>query len=338
MQNDVAGGQRPTLLLKTFVRGYVTKDGKAVAPHADLRPERPKTEPGAGGMPRQAAEPKPKPETRNPKAKHYAQPRTGGRKYEVGQAVKLRGRDGVFKVVKIAENAVELRDEAGKPVVVRTGGTPMAKAQAPILLVKATGADPKRQGDKGAAPGGAAAKAKAGKPAAGKPAAGKPAAPGDASSKSTPIRERPEVPSRGAPDGEAEMAHGDRVKFQHGKVEGEGEIVASGADGVMVLDDAGREHPIRHDNLLGPADGAETPPAADAAAADAEMGGEVDADMGTDQDAAGEVSAMLQDADPSKLRKMLQALKVLAPFFGGKPAGKADAKPKPEAKPKAPVK
>lgn len=46
--------------------------------------------------------------------------------------------------------------------------------------------------------------------------------------------------------------HGDAVRFRHGDVEGKGEIVGSGQDGVTVRDHTGREHMVRHDALLEP--------------------------------------------------------------------------------------
>lgn len=46
--------------------------------------------------------------------------------------------------------------------------------------------------------------------------------------------------------------HGDKVRFRHGDVEGSGEIVASGQDGVTVKTEDGREHQVRHDALLPP--------------------------------------------------------------------------------------
>jgi hypothetical protein len=48
--------------------------------------------------------------------------------------------------------------------------------------------------------------------------------------------------------------HGDRVRFRHGTIEGEGELIGSGQDGVTVRDDQGREHLVRHDALLPPTD------------------------------------------------------------------------------------
>lgn len=59
----------------------------------------------------------------------------------------------------------------------------------------------------------------------------------------------------GESDGEAKLKHGDRVRFRHGDVEGEGEIVASGPDGVIVRDDEGREHKVRHEYLILDEDG-----------------------------------------------------------------------------------
>lgn len=48
------------------------------------------------------------------------------------------------------------------------------------------------------------------------------------------------------------MKHGDTVTFRHGDVEGTGKIVASGADGVTVQSEDGREHHVRHEHLTGP--------------------------------------------------------------------------------------
>jgi predicted kinase len=44
--------------------------------------------------------------------------------------------------------------------------------------------------------------------------------------------------------------HGDTVAFRHGNVEGQGKIVGSGADGVTVATEDGREHMVRHEHLL----------------------------------------------------------------------------------------
>jgi hypothetical protein len=49
----------------------------------------------------------------------------------------------------------------------------------------------------------------------------------------------------------AKHEHGDWVDFQHEGVKGHGKIVASGADGVTVEDEHGREHQVRHKALLG---------------------------------------------------------------------------------------
>lgn len=46
--------------------------------------------------------------------------------------------------------------------------------------------------------------------------------------------------------------HGDTVTFRHGDVEGHGKIVGSGADGVTVQTEDGREHQVRHDALEPP--------------------------------------------------------------------------------------
>jgi len=58
-----------------------------------------------------------------------------------------------------------------------------------------------------------------------------------------------------APRKPATMKHGQSVRFQHGQVEGEGKIVASGADGVTVEDAQGELHQVRHEALLGPGRG-----------------------------------------------------------------------------------
>lgn len=54
----------------------------------------------------------------------------------------------------------------------------------------------------------------------------------------------------GAPE---PMRHGDHVAFRHGGVEGSGRIVGSGRDGVTVRAADGRQHIVRHDDLVGPA-------------------------------------------------------------------------------------
>lgn len=53
----------------------------------------------------------------------------------------------------------------------------------------------------------------------------------------------------------APMQHGDTVGFRHGDVAGKGKIVASGADGVTVATEDGREHQVRHEHLTGKHDG-----------------------------------------------------------------------------------
>lgn len=53
----------------------------------------------------------------------------------------------------------------------------------------------------------------------------------------------------------APMKHGDVVPFRHGDVQGEGKIVASGADGVTLQDHTGREHQVRHEHLVHPTAG-----------------------------------------------------------------------------------
>jgi hypothetical protein len=261
-------------LLKTFVQGHTNKDGTFVEGHYDSRPVARKRPAEAGASPiagggdggaRKAAPP-----AAMPKAKHYAAP-----SYRVGSEVRVKGRAGVYEVVATKGRAVTLQGADGARFTIRVQGTPMAKAEpataAPRLLLKAQGA-PHRQGDKGqkgAAQGAQEAGKQKGKgreegdgkgpqaAAAKKPGAGaKPGASKDspaARPTSGAITQHPPAPMRGAPEGEGRMKHHERVRFQHGEVIGEGEIVASGADGVMVKDDAGREHPVRHTNLLGPA-------------------------------------------------------------------------------------
>lgn len=58
----------------------------------------------------------------------------------------------------------------------------------------------------------------------------------------------------------APMQHGDVVQFRHGDVQGQGKIVASGADGVTVQDHAGREHQVRHEHLVHPSNDDGAPP------------------------------------------------------------------------------
>lgn len=48
------------------------------------------------------------------------------------------------------------------------------------------------------------------------------------------------------------MKMGEVVSFRQGNVEGQGRIVAAGADGVTLEDDEGREHRVLHENLVGP--------------------------------------------------------------------------------------
>jgi hypothetical protein len=271
-------------------------------------------------------------------AKHYASTPGHPGPYKVGQEVRLKGRgEELFTVTAVGEGSITVRGQDGESVTVRLGA-PMAKAagSGPRLLLKAA---PRRQGEKGqkgAEAGKAEAKRQEGEPKGDGAQPGKP---------SMPKAQRPQpAPMRGTPEGEPEMQHHDRVRFQHGKVAGEGEIVASGPDGVRVVDDAGREHTVRHENLIGSAD--------DAGKSDAPS------DPGTEtpeQEAAEDAQTIdeavdavdvLKDMEPSKLKKMLAALKFLAPLFGDSPAKKAqDAKkaappaqpakpaPKPAAKP-----
>lgn len=343
----------PLLMNKALVRGYVTADGKAVAPHEDARrpaPRRREDEAGGaasamgGGGGGEAAAPKPAP---MPGAKKYAKAPAGGG-YSVGQAVRVRGHAGTYKVTKVQGDVAWAEGPDGT-IEVKQPGAAMAKAAGPSaaipLLLKA--APPGKAPAKGPAKGPAGKKPAA--PGAKAPARGgeedkKPGQGGAAAPQGN-----PSVPPRGAPDGEHEMEHGDRVAFQHGKVRGEGTIVASGADGAMVLDDAGREHPVRHDNLLGPADSAEAPaelpkdengrPAApDRAVAGAGAAAEGDGkdgdkgDMGGG-DETGADAAALASMDPKALGKIMQAIKLLAPLFGGSASKDAAA-----AKKKAPAK
>lgn len=60
---------------------------------------------------------------------------------------------------------------------------------------------------------------------------------------------KPEEKQAAAPPA---MQHGDTVGFRHGEVQGQGKIVASGADGVTVATPDGREHQVRHEHLTGP--------------------------------------------------------------------------------------
>ena len=333
----VAPRPRPMLLLKTMVRGYVNAKGDFVQPHEDGRPmgqrRREGGEPGHQGLQHKQGEAKPASESMPSKAKHYAAP-----SYKVGQEVRVKGRDGLWQVTAVSGGVVSLRGPGGETATVKTGAAPMAKALLPgggLVLLKANTSAPSRQGPQGAK----------GKPAGAKDK--KPEADGKPSSSGV-AQGKPEVPARGAPDGEHEMEHGDRVAFQHGKVKGEGEVVASGADGVMVKDDAGREHPVRHDNLLGVA-GSETtpapagdgkpgevdpagkPPAGPAAGKPAKGGAAEDGeDMG-----AGDGDAGLEGMTPDGIKRALAILKVLAPFFGGKAESKTE---KPAAKPPAKAK
>lgn len=58
----------------------------------------------------------------------------------------------------------------------------------------------------------------------------------------------------GKPKGRAPIKHGDAVRFRHGDVEGQGKVVGSGADGVTVRSEDGREHQVRHEHLVGPSE------------------------------------------------------------------------------------
>ena len=61
------------------------------------------------------------------------------------------------------------------------------------------------------------------------------------------------------------MKHGDVVNFRHENVQGTGKIVGSGADGVTVSTEDGREHQVRHEHLEGPAPAAPADGAGEAA-------------------------------------------------------------------------
>jgi predicted kinase len=86
-------------------------------------------------------------------------------------------------------------------------------------------------------------------------------------------KDQPKGDEPGAAD-KPTMHHGQTVAFRHGDVQGTGKVVASGADGVTVQDETGREHQVRHQHLIGPHDPAApggegqpaTPAAPDAAA------------------------------------------------------------------------
>lgn len=109
------------------------------------------------------------------------------------------------------------------------------------LLLKAEPPDPKKK------PMPKDGKKPAGKPGAKKPASGKGG--GDFGSGGA-------GGAGGQPQGgAAPMQHGQRVRWQHGDVQGAGKIVSSGADGVTAASDDGREHQVRHEHLLGPDDG-----------------------------------------------------------------------------------
>lgn len=77
---------------------------------------------------------------------------------------------------------------------------------------------------------------------------------GKAKPKEKPSNAPPGGPMKAGPSakGKPLHCHGDLVRFRHGDVEGCGEIVGSGIDGVTVKDEAGREHLVRHDALLPP--------------------------------------------------------------------------------------
>lgn len=60
----------------------------------------------------------------------------------------------------------------------------------------------------------------------------------------------PDQPANDSGKGPAPMRHGDVIAFRHKNVEGRGKIVASGADGVTVQSEDGREHQVRHEHLV----------------------------------------------------------------------------------------
>jgi predicted kinase len=68
----------------------------------------------------------------------------------------------------------------------------------------------------------------------------------------------PENPTTGGPG--SPMKHGDKVGYQHGLVQGEGHIVASGLHGVTLRKPDGTEQAVRHEHLTGPVPGAEGEP------------------------------------------------------------------------------
>lgn len=72
-------------------------------------------------------------------------------------------------------------------------------------------------------------------------------------------KDQPKDRKPGKDDDKPSMQHGDVVNFQHGEVQGSGKIVGSGADGVTVRDDAGREHQVKHEHLTGRAPEAQQP-------------------------------------------------------------------------------
>lgn len=72
-------------------------------------------------------------------------------------------------------------------------------------------------------------------------------------------KDQPKAKPGKSDDDKPAMKHGDVVNFQHGDVQGSGKVVGSGADGVTVRDDAGREHQVKHEHLTGRAPDAEQP-------------------------------------------------------------------------------
>ena len=85
------------------------------------------------------------------------------------------------------------------------------------------------------------------------------------------VRMDKDAPAAEKPPVDKPLNHGDRIRFRHGEVEGEGHIVASGKDGVMVRNKAGVEQPVRHEHIIKPGQDAG---AASAGGAGGEGGGE----------------------------------------------------------------
>jgi hypothetical protein len=70
------------------------------------------------------------------------------------------------------------------------------------------------------------------------------------------MQDQPSEKHAAAPDPDAPVSqphrHGDDVKFRAPGGEGAGKIIASGADGVTVKDAAGKEHQVRHEDVVNP--------------------------------------------------------------------------------------